>query len=123
MATTREIKTPGPERLMSIEPATRPVSVTVEGIRIAESTNALVLREANLQPVYYIPIADIDMRLLEDSDSTSYCSYKGDCNYFSLVMPTTTIVDVAWIYHHPYPAAAPIAEHIAFYASRVAISS
>jgi hypothetical protein len=42
MATTREIKIPGPEHPMSIEPITRPVSVTVEGIRIAESTNALV---------------------------------------------------------------------------------
>lgn len=62
---------------MSIEPTTRPVSVTVEGIRIAESRNALILGEATYHPVYYIPIADIDIRLLEDSDSTSYCSYKG----------------------------------------------
>ena len=114
MATTREIKIPGPEHPMTIEPATRPVSVSVEGTLIAESTNALVLREANYQPVYYIPVADVDMGLLEHSDSTSYCSYKGDCNYFSVVTPTTTIVDAAWIYHHPYPAAAAIAEHIAF---------
>jgi uncharacterized protein (DUF427 family) len=122
MGTTREIKIPGPDHPMSIEPATGPVSVTVEGIRIAESTNARILREASYQPVYYIPIADVDTRLLQDSDSTSYCSYKGDCNYFSVVTPATTIVDAAWIYHHPYPAAAPIAEHIAFYASRVTIS-
>jgi uncharacterized protein (DUF427 family) len=123
MATTREIKIPGPEHPMSIEPAARPVSVTVEGIRIAESTNALILLEASYPPVYYIPIADIDMRLLDEADSTSYCAYKGDCNYFSVVTPTTTIVDAAWIYRHPYPAAALIAEHIAFYASRVTISS
>ena len=101
MATTREIKIPGPEHPMSIEPHTRPVSVTAEGIRIAESTNALILREASYQPVYYIPISDIDMRLLEESDSTSYCSYKGDCNYFSVVTPTTTIADAAWIYRRP----------------------
>jgi uncharacterized protein (DUF427 family) len=111
MATTRKIKLPGPEHPMSIEPTTRPVSVSAEGIRIAESRNGLILREANYKPVYYIPIADIDMRLLEDSDPTSYCSYKGDCNYFSVITPTTTIVDAAWIYRHPYPAAAPIAEH------------
>jgi uncharacterized protein (DUF427 family) len=123
MATTREIKIPGPDHPMAIEPHTGPVSVTVEGIRIAESTNALILREASYQPVYYIPISDIDMRLLQESDSTSYCSYKGDCNYFSVVTPTTTITDAAWIYHHPYPAAAAIAEHIAFYANRVTISS
>jgi len=123
MATTREIKIPGPEHPMSIEPHTRPVSVTAEGIRIAESTNALILREASYQPVYYIPISDIDMRLLEESDSTSDCSYKGDCNYFSVVTPTTTIADAAWIYRHPYPSAAAIAEHIAFYAGRVTISS
>jgi uncharacterized protein (DUF427 family) len=123
MATTREIKIPGPKHPMSIEPHTGLVSVTVEGVRIAESTNALILREASYQPVYYIPISDIDMRLLEESDATSYCSYKGDCNYFSVVTPTTTIADAGWIYHHPYPAAAAIARHIAFYASRVTISS
>ncbi len=122
MATTRKIKLPGPGHPMFIEPANRPVSVTAEGIRIAHSTNALVLREANYQPVDYIPIADIDMRLLEDSDSTGSCSYKGDCNYFSIVTGTTTIVDAAWIYRHPYPAAAAITEHIAFYATRVTIS-
>lgn len=65
MATTREIKIPGPEHPMSIEPTTRPVSVSVEGVQIAEAANALVLREASYQPVYYIPIADIDMRLIE----------------------------------------------------------
>jgi len=68
MARKREIKIPGPEHPMSMGPHTRPVSVTAEGIRIAESTNALILREASYQPVYYIPISDIDMRLLERLD-------------------------------------------------------
>jgi len=46
MVTAREIKIPGPDHPMSIEPYTGPVSVRVEGIRIAESTNAPERRRA-----------------------------------------------------------------------------
>ena len=53
---------------------------------IADTTGALTLREAGYAPVHYIPLRDADMTATEPSAHTTYCPYKGDCSYYSLVV-------------------------------------
>ncbi|QJP12290.1 DUF427 domain-containing protein [Starkeya sp. ORNL1] len=83
---------------------------------IADTTDALTLREAKYAPVHYIPRADVAMSLLEPSPTTSYCPYKGDATYYSVGRGPR---DVAWCYEVPYPAVAEIAGRLAFYSDRV----
>lgn len=108
---------PGPDHPITVEPAGGRVLVRGGGQVLADSAQALVLREASYPPVYYLPRADVDMARLERSDHASYCPYKGEAAYFSLA--TEAGANAVWTYEQPYDAVAPIKEHLAFYPDRV----
>nr|AJW29494.1 hypothetical protein pJE1_072 [Sphingomonas sp. JE1] len=62
---------------------------------------------------------DIDMSLLERSERTSYCPYKGEASYFGIPAGGARAVDAVWSYEQPFDAVAEIREHMAFYPDRV----
>jgi uncharacterized protein (DUF427 family) len=115
----REPRLPGPDHPISIEPRAGRIVVRVAGRVIADSPNALTLKEANYPPVLYIPRKDADMSQLQLTDHTSYCPYKGDCSYYSIPTGGVKSVNAVWSYEKPYPAVSTIAGHLAFYADRV----
>ena len=59
------------------------------------------------------------MTLLERTTHSSYCPYKGDASYFSIVTGDTRAENAIWTYEDPYPAVAEIKEFVAFYPDRV----
>jgi uncharacterized protein (DUF427 family) len=113
------IKKPGPDHPITIERNPNRVVVTVAGNVIADTTKALVLREARYGAVQYIPREDVDMALLKRSQTQSYCPYKGDASYFSIPVGGERSIDAIWTYETPYEAVAPIKEYLAFYPNRV----
>jgi len=115
----KNIKVPGPDHPITVEPARARVIVTVAGKVIANSDKALVLREASYPAVYYIPRNDVEMTLLERTDHATYCPYKGDCAYYSIPLGGARTVNAVWTYESPYTAVKEIAQHLAFYAERV----
>ena len=118
----RKIKTimiPGPDHAITIEPNVSRVVVTIAGRILADTREALTLREANYPPVQYIPIKDVDTALLERSDHSTYCPYKGDCAYYSVPIGGERSVNAVWTYAAPYASVAPIGGHLAFYPDRV----
>jgi uncharacterized protein (DUF427 family) len=82
---SHEIKTPGPDHPITVEPSPDRVTVRALGATLAESTSTLVLREASYAPVRYIPLVDVDRSRLCDSETTTYCPYKGNASYFSII--------------------------------------
>jgi len=76
--TAKLMKVPGPDHPITIERNPSRVVVTVGGRVVADTREALTLREAEDPTVQYIPRKDVDMSLLERSNHTTYCSYKGD---------------------------------------------
>ena len=112
-------KIPGPDHPITIERNPARVTVTVAGRVIADTRNALILREASYPPVQYIPRADVDMSLLERTQHSTYCPYKGDCSYYSIPSGGAKSVNAVWTYEAAYPAVATINEHLAFYPDRV----
>jgi len=82
--TTKTLKMPGPAHPITIERNPKRVVVSIGGTVLADSRDALILREAGYAAVQYIPRRDVDMTLLERSAHTTYCPYKGDCAYFSI---------------------------------------
>jgi uncharacterized protein (DUF427 family) len=121
--TSRQILKPSPEHPITIERAGRRVTVRVDGNLIAQTENALELREAKYPPVLYIPRADVRMESLERSGHTSYCPFKGDANYYSVPALGERGRNGVWTYETPYDAVAAIKEHLAFYPDRVEIIS
>ena len=74
----KQIKLPGSDHPISIERNPARVVVSVAGRVVADSRNALTLREAAYPPVQYIPREDVDFSQLERTDDVTYCPYKGD---------------------------------------------
>jgi uncharacterized protein (DUF427 family) len=118
-AKPKTIKTPGPDHVITIERNSNRVVVKVAGRIIADTQDALTLREASYAPVQYIPRKDVDMTLLERTDHATYCPYKGECSYFSIAAGGDRSIDAVWTYETPYTAVAGIKDHLAFYPDRV----
>lgn len=91
------------------------VVVKVGGVKVAESANAKVLHEAGLGPRYYIPRADVEMSLLEPTDTSTRCPYKGAAVYWSVDADGRRFDDIVWSYESPIPEAADIAGLLCFY--------
>ena len=116
---SKTMKIPGPDHPITISPTRERIIVTVAGRRIADTSEALALKEASYPPVYYIPRTDVDMALLQRSTHQTYCPYKGDCAYFSIPAGLERSVNAVWTYEEPYPAVSEIREYLAFYPDRV----
>ena len=115
----RTPRIPGPDHPIAIVKNARRVVVTLAGKVIADTRDALTLREASYPGVQYIPRKDVDMTQLERTSHSTYCPYKGECSYFSLPAGGARSVNSVWSYEQPYESVAAIRDHLAFYPDRV----
>ncbi len=104
---------------ITIEPNPNHIVVRCCGQVIADSKNALTLREANYEPVIYIPHRDVDLSILKRSNLVTHCPYKGDAEHYSIMIGGRVVEDVAWSYRKPCEALSAIAGHLAFYPERI----
>jgi uncharacterized protein (DUF427 family) len=118
----RLIKIPGPDHPITIEKNPNRVVITLGGRVLADSRNALTLREAKYPAVQYIPRADVDMASLIRTEHTTYCPFKGDCSYYSLLGGKERGINAVWTYEAPFPAIDAIKDYLAFYPDRVEIA-
>ena len=115
------MKTPGPDHPITVTPAARRWRAKFAGHVIADSADALILQEANYPPVVYFPRADVSMSYMTRTDRATYCPYKGDAAYYTLLMDGQLAENVVWTYELPYPAMEQIAERLAFYTDKVEV--
>jgi uncharacterized protein (DUF427 family) len=119
----REVLEPSAGHPITIEPTKGRVQVRVNGELVADTAAALVLQEATLPAVQYIPLADVVRDRLTRTDTSTYCPFKGDASYYSVTTSAgETVEDAIWTYEQPYPAVAAIAGHVAFYPNKAEIS-
>src|SRR5215212_6689415 len=67
-----------------IEPSSRHVQIVFDGVVVADTRNAKRLLERGIPPVFYIPREDVKMELLQHSERTSTCPWKGAAEYFTV---------------------------------------
>ncbi|KOS44620.1 hypothetical protein ACN38_g4468 [Penicillium nordicum] len=72
--------------------------------------------------IYFPRSAIIDDTILQDSDRSTFCPWKGYASYWHLRVDGQTLENAAWYYREPYDAAADIKDHVAFYSDSVQIS-
>jgi uncharacterized protein (DUF427 family) len=116
---SKPIKIPGQDHPITITRTKDRVTVTVGGKRVADTREALTLKEASYPPVLYVPRADVDMTQLQRTSHQTYCPYKGECSYYSISAGGERSVNAVWTYETPYAAVSEIKEHLAFYPNRV----
>jgi len=107
---------PRPPRL---EPSSRLVQIVAGGEVVAESRSTYRVLETSHPPVYYVPPADVRRDLLVPGEGQSFCEWKGEAAYHTLVLPGRTIERAAWSYPRPTPPFAAIAGYLAFYPSKM----
>jgi uncharacterized protein (DUF427 family) len=119
MTTEKRMKIPGPDHPISIEANPSRILVTVGGKVIADTSNALTLREASYPAVQYMPRRDVDMAALTRSEHTTFCPYKGEASYYSIPAGGDRSINAVWTYETPFEAMKQIKEYVAFYPDRV----
>jgi uncharacterized protein (DUF427 family) len=123
MTDTRPHLTPGPDHLITLQRSASHVVVSSGDVVIAETDRALEMREASYRPVMYIPLDDVDRRLVRRNDHHTYCPYKGEASYYDITDGNgADLTSAVWYYGEPFPAVADIRGHVAFYADRVTVT-
>jgi uncharacterized protein (DUF427 family) len=105
-----------PRSRIATRPAGKRVRVVVGGEVIADSRDALELKEGSYPAAYYFPRKDVRMERLERSTHSTHCPYKGDAAYYSIAGGPANAV---WSYEHPYDEMLAIRELLAFYPNKV----
>jgi len=77
---------------------------------IAQSDETIII-ESN----HYFPRDSIVSEFYIESSKTTYCPWKGDASYFSIVIDGKTNLDAAWYYPNPKDAAKEITGMVAFW--------
>lgn len=107
---------PRPPRL---EATPHRLRVIFNGVVIADTTRAYRVLETSHPPAYYLPPADIQMASLKPTERRTVCEFKGAAAYWTITVGERSAVNAAWSYPQPTAAFAPIADYVAFYASRM----
>lgn len=103
---------PRPPRL---ETTPRHIQVYFNGLLLADTRRAYRVLETSHPPVYYLPPADIQMQCLIPAGGQSWCEWKGQAAYYSVVVGERRAENVAWYYPNPTPSFLPIKNYVAFY--------
>jgi uncharacterized protein (DUF427 family) len=106
---------PSSGRFLFFEDSPRRVRATFGGETVVDSRRAMLLHEGTHLPVYYFPEEDVRMDLLEPTDHSTHCPYKGDASYWSLRLAGKKAENAAWSYPAPLDGAPPLAGYFAFY--------
>ena len=80
------------------------------GVVIAESDKTIIV-ENN----HYFPPDSVNREYLRESATTTYCPWKGICNYYTVVVEGVENKDAAWFYRDPKPEADHFRDYVAFW--------
>ena len=72
---------------------------------VVDTTRAKLLYETNIPPVVYAPLEDFDASLLERTDHSTHCPFKGDASYWTVRAGDVVLENAVWAYEDPLPAA------------------
>jgi len=95
------------------------IAAVMDGVVVADTTNALVLRETFLPPAFYFPRADVDQSILQRGEFRTFCPFKGTASHWSVRLPGGLVENAAWSYDRPIDVGGPLGDHICFYGDKV----
>ncbi|HEX8074186.1 MAG TPA: DUF427 domain-containing protein [Thermoleophilaceae bacterium] len=101
------------------EESPRRMRAIFAGETVVDSRHPRLLHESGHLPLHYFPESEVRMDLLEPSEHTTRCPYKGDARYWSLRVGDRVSENAAWAYPEPLDGAPPLAGFVAFYWGKV----
>lgn len=103
---------PRPPRLV---PDTREVVVRWGDVEVARTRRAVLVQETAHPPSVYLPWQDVARQWLQPAAGGSFCEWKGQAQYWTLVDGDRRAHRVAWSYAQPLAGAEALADCVAFY--------
>ncbi len=104
-----------PRHRIFFEGFPRRLRAVVDGRVVLDSVRGRLLHETGLPAVPYVPLEDLDGSLLERTDTTTHCPFKGDASYWALRVGDRVVADAVWAYERPLEAAPWLAGYAALY--------
>ena len=98
-----------------VEPCSKRIQVVFNEITIADSKRTQRVLETSHPPVYYIPPEDISMEYLQATQGKSFCEWKGNAGYYTVIVGDKQANNAAWYYPNPTVTFASIKDYVAFY--------
>jgi uncharacterized protein (DUF427 family) len=109
---------PNPYHRIDCRPTKRRLRVEVAGTTLVDTEDTVIVFETALEPRLYVDPSHVRTEFLRQTDTSTYCNYKGYATYCSAVVGGTEIEDVAWRYLDPPPESVPIKGFFSFDAAR-----
>lgn len=88
----------GPRHRLFFDDFPRRVRAFFGGRAIFDTTRGKLLHETGMLPQLYVLRADVRMDLLEKSDRSTHCPFKGDASYWSIRVGDHRTSEAAWTY-------------------------
>jgi len=108
----------GPAHRILFESHPRRFRAEIGGRTVLDTTGGHLLHESQILPVLYVPLEDFDRTLLEPTDHTTHCPFKGDASYFSVRAGDREVENAVWTYAQPLEEAAWLQGFAALYADK-----
>lgn len=102
-----------------VEPVAQRLVARFGGETIAETTRGWRVLETSHPPVHYFPPEDVRKEFVQPAPGRSFCEFKGEASYVTIVAGGRRAERAGWLYARPAPGFEAIAGAIAFYASRL----
>jgi len=109
----------GPRHRLLMTPFPRRVRAEFGGAMVFDTRRGQLLHESNLLPVLYVPVDDIDTSLLESTEHTTHCPFKGDASYWSVRVGDRLAENAVWGYEAPIAGVEWLRGGRAFYWDRL----
>ena len=109
----------GPAHRLLMTPFPRRVRAELDGVTVLDTLDGALVHESNLLPMLYVPAADVDMGLLEPTDLSTHCPFKGDASYWSVRVGDRVAENAVWSYLEPIEGAAWLDGRLGFYWDRL----
>jgi uncharacterized protein (DUF427 family) len=108
-----------PYKRIDILHCSRRLRISINNTVIAESPFCMQLYETGLRTRYYIPLTAIHNEILRPSETTTQCPYKGEAEYYDVVVGGEVYKDIVWYYTRPTVECGTIAGLCCFYNEKV----
>jgi uncharacterized protein (DUF427 family) len=119
---------PNPYHRVDCRPTRRRLTVSVNDTLLVDTDDTVIVFETALEPRLYVNPKHVRIDLLQQSESSTYCNYKGFATYWSANLTGTPVPDmalkvIAWSYQNPLPESQPIKGLFSFDATQADVTA
>ncbi len=108
----------GPQHRIWFQEHPRRMRAEIAGRVVLDTVRGHLLHESNIPPRLYVPLEDFGPDVLEPTDHTTHCPFKGDAVYYSVRVGGDVRTNAVWAYPRPKPEAAWLAPFASLYWER-----